>query len=134
MTDNEIINTLGVCSAILKAKGNCNECVYYGEKDFCIANNIPAVIDLINRQKAEIERLQKELEDKQFRCDSCDRIMLTRSEHIFCIKQAKAEVAREIFAEIEKVATINLHTGEIKITYPDYIKLKKQIHKGWCGE
>ena len=52
--------------------------------------------------KSEVERLQAELEDKQFRCDSCDRIGLTHSEHIACIKQAKAEFAREIFAEIEK--------------------------------
>ena len=46
----------------------------------------------------------------------------------------KTEVAREIFAEIKKVATINLHTGEIKITYPDYIKLKNKYTKEGVGE
>ena len=53
-------------------------------------------------QKSEVERLQAELDSKQFRCDSCDRIMLTGAEHRACVKQAKAEVAREIFEEIEK--------------------------------
>lgn len=53
--------------------------------------------------RAEVERLQAELDDKQFRCDSCDRIMLTGSEHRACVKQAKSEVAREIFAQIEEI-------------------------------
>ena len=52
--------------------------------------------------KSEVERLEKELDSKQFRCDSCDRIMLTGAEHRYCVKQAKAEVARYIFEEIEK--------------------------------
>lgn len=55
------------------------------------ANRIESLCNEINRQKAEIE-------SKQFRCDSCDRIGLTRSEHIVCIKQAKAEAVKE-FAE-----------------------------------
>lgn len=38
----------------------------------------------------------------------------------------KTEVAREIFAEIEKVATINLHTGEIKISAHEYAELKNK--------
>ena len=52
----------------------------------------------IAEQKAEIERLKAELEDKQFRCDSCVRIGLTRSEHRVCVNQAKAEAIKE-FAE-----------------------------------
>ena len=52
--------------------------------------------------KSEVERLQAELDSKQFRCDSCDRIMLTGAEYRACVKQAKAEIAREIFEEIEK--------------------------------
>lgn len=53
--------------------------------------------------KSEVERLQAELDDKQFRCDSCDRIMLTGAEHRACVKHAKQMVAREIFADIERV-------------------------------
>ena len=55
-------------------------------------------IEEFSRQKAEIERLDAMLEDKQFRCDACDRIGLTRSEYIHCIKQAKSEAVKE-FAE-----------------------------------
>lgn len=42
------------------------------------ASRIESLCDEINRQKAEIERLEAEIESKQFRCDSCDRIGLTR--------------------------------------------------------
>lgn len=57
MTDNEIIKSL-VC----KTQKKCKECPYVNE----ICNHIGSVrtehiIDLINRQKAEIERLTKEL-------------------------------------------------------------------------
>ena len=41
----------------------------------------------------------------------------------------KIEVAKEIFAEIEKVATINLHTGEIKISAHEYSELKNKYTK-----
>ena len=49
------------------------------------------IVDLINRLQAENERLN-------IRCDDCDNIRLTRSEHKVCIKQAKTEAYKE-FAE-----------------------------------
>ena len=74
----------------------------------------------IKRLKEDIERLQAELDDKQFHCDSCDRIMLTGAEHRACIKQAKAEFAREIFAEIEKILPTNLTVNGV--FYRIYLK------------
>ena len=55
MTDNEIIKALEICCA----ERICRKCVYFGKKEFCIANNTPAVVDLINRQKAELEKFTK---------------------------------------------------------------------------
>ena len=46
------------------------------------------------KKDAEIERLTAQIEH----CDACDRIGLTYSEHIICIKQARAEAIDE-FAE-----------------------------------
>lgn len=58
MTDNEIIKALKCCK-----KGNtCSNCPYNGkctDEDFNDNYLLKDVIDLINRQKAEIERLQK---------------------------------------------------------------------------
>ena len=93
--------------------------------------------------RAEVDRLQAELEDKQFRCDSCDRIALTSAEHKFCIKKSKAEVAREIFEEIEyllkivKIPCVNedgcitpLQAGCWAIDPEDYAKFKQRFTEG----
>ena len=53
MTDNEIIKALGCCS-----KKECNTCPCYDDEIECGEILIGHTIDLINRQKAEIERLQ----------------------------------------------------------------------------
>ena len=63
----------------------------------------------------EVEKLKKELaefEDKQFRCDSCDRIALTETEHKLCIKQARKETAREILQWVYDLYP-DLHTSKI---------------------
>ena len=52
MTDNEIIKALELCVA-----GRCNnKCPYAGDDD-CQEHNGNDILDLIDRQKAEIERL-----------------------------------------------------------------------------
>lgn len=56
MTDNDIIKALGICGITNK----CTECPYYNEVD-CCEKNANDVIDLIKRQKEEIERLEQEL-------------------------------------------------------------------------
>ena len=60
MDDNEIVRALECC-----AKCDCNKCEYFGKSNFCIAVNVPAVINLINRQKAEIENLKDILFDAE---------------------------------------------------------------------
>lgn len=55
-TDEEIIKGLQVCSS----NGDCNECPinpHKGNYGFCTSLAIKAALDLISRQKAEIERL-----------------------------------------------------------------------------
>lgn len=52
-TDEEIIRALECC-----ANGECDECIYY-DCSPCKEYLNNAALDLINRQKAEIERLQK---------------------------------------------------------------------------
>ena len=57
MTDNEIIKALEICAN----NGDCKECAinpHHGNYGYCTSLAIKAALDLINRQKAEIERLQ----------------------------------------------------------------------------
>ena len=61
MTDDEIIKALECCS---KGFGNCDGCPYDDDNADCVTLKgetlmMKDVIDLINRQKAEIERLKK---------------------------------------------------------------------------
>lgn len=57
MTDNDIIKALECCGV----KGSCTGCYFNTHKaeDICARIVIQKALDLINRQKAEIERLQK---------------------------------------------------------------------------
>lgn len=56
MTDNEIIKALECCKP--KQNRNCGDCPAYDLGNFCAAELRENVLDLINRQKAEIEKLK----------------------------------------------------------------------------
>ncbi len=58
MTDNEIIKALKVCHITC----GCSECPYEKAPDDCVETLKRDALDLINRQKAEIERLHAEIE------------------------------------------------------------------------
>ena len=60
MTDNEIIKALELCATL--DSRNCKKCPC---REICNENNgtlTKSTLDLINRQKAEIERLQKNID------------------------------------------------------------------------
>ena len=58
MTDNEIIKALECC----KTGDDCKGCPYYANGRYTCGEHFNEdVLDLINRQKAEIERLQNAL-------------------------------------------------------------------------
>ena len=57
LTDAEIIKALECC--IAKSGKGCSNCPYHHYYEECRTKRNNDCIDLINRQKAEIERLQK---------------------------------------------------------------------------
>ena len=60
MTDNEIIKALEICAN----NGDCKECAinpHKGNYGYCTSLAIKTALDLINRQKAEIERFTIDL-------------------------------------------------------------------------
>ena len=79
MNDNEIIKALECCS-----DSNCHECPIEGCTDDIFGN----ALDLINRQKAEIERLNIELQSMRSAANS----------YKMHYKTAKSEAIKE-FAE-----------------------------------
>ena len=59
MTDNEIIKALSICYDYNSSDG-CEKCPYYGKWLSCGELKAKDALDLINRQKAEIERYKNE--------------------------------------------------------------------------
>lgn len=59
-TDEQIIKALECCFTNDFGKTNCNKCAFYTATAKCMDDMQNAVIDLINRQKAEIERLKSQ--------------------------------------------------------------------------
>ena len=64
MTDNKTIKALECCK-VCSSPEHCGECPYVEctTTKGCVGEMLTDVLDLINRQKAEIEELERELED-----------------------------------------------------------------------
>ena len=61
MTDNEIIKALECCTD--ESYENCNECPYSIDTERCERMKLlEDILDLINHQKAEIEKLKNEIQ------------------------------------------------------------------------
>ena len=56
-TDSEIVKALECCASV--DNGCSTDCPLYGGDDSCFSTLLKPTLDLINRQKAEIERLLK---------------------------------------------------------------------------
>ena len=85
MTDNEIIKAFEYCTNSLDCPANCPLYEYAGD---CFLALHKPTLDLINRQKAEIERLKKAIEQ----CEDSGEYWESK------YKTAKAEAIKE-FAE-----------------------------------
>lgn len=81
MTDNEIIKCLECCAS--EEENACDDC--YCANGKCIATT-PYVLDLINRQQAEIERWRYQLE----------LVLKERADHSEAIKEFASEFEYEI--------------------------------------
>ena len=108
MTDNEILKQLETCTYY----PNCPECPYYEKSDIaheCMVGVMRNAYDLINRQQAEIERLNScVMSEEQVR-----EIMKSQMHTVFkdIIEDATDKAIKE-FAEKLKATRPHLNTGE----------------------
>lgn len=84
MNDNDVIKALECCN--MRSNKACSECPYHEHYDKCITKRNEDIVDLINRQKAENEKLKDE-KLKHFLAYEKDR------------KRVKSEAIKE-FAEM----------------------------------
>ena len=110
MTDNEIIKALRLC-----ADKGCYHCTEYG-KVYCRETIASLSWDLINRQKAEIERLKMDLAKCSIRIDN---LYETADE----IKsEAIKEFVDRFEKEIETTPNVNAHFRFALLRYAKQIK------------
>lgn len=107
MTDDEIIKALKYCSTDVR-ENTCPKCAFY-KKNRCSTLMLNGASDLINRQKAEIERLKMVIE--QIENDLQPLPFETNFEK--AAKRIKSEAIKE-FAERLKRTSIGLEIGDDK--------------------
>ena len=82
MTDNEIIKALEICG---NYKGKCTDCPAYVKVDRSLCNKVlSGALEIINRQKAEIEKYAQEQHD----------LMIEKDELFDIAEKQKAEIER----------------------------------------
>ena len=111
MTDNDIIKALECCvgneDSLFR---QCESCPMFKNND-CLSNIKPLALDLINRQRAENERLRKAIQVQEIMLGNQDK----------AIKKAKAEAITEFKKRLKGVYSTpryerpNAHTMIIKL-------------------
>lgn len=96
MTDNEIIKALECCTGQLDEGLDCTVCPFMNT-DNCMRNELLA-LDLIKRQKAEIERLNKENRILSENADTAFQDGLNEAQDLYR-EQVKSEVSAEAIKE-----------------------------------
>lgn len=122
MTDNEIIKALECCISPLGGDA-CDECPFHKEH-ICREDSFAIeryALDLINRQKAEIERLKEGMNFERERVDNIPNLLL----------QAKAEAYSEFNARLYAYKTNIFIKGEELMIIPvsDYEEILKNLRK-----
>lgn len=98
MTDNEIIKALECCNKPL-GENSCTECAFY-HSGRCSHNMLKAALDLINRQKAEIEKLKQE--NDFFRKTITENAQRALEVTVEAIETAKSEAIKECVERLKK--------------------------------
>ena len=95
MTDNEIIEALECCTS----KGGCVDCPLYvpEQTGSCVKRVFIGALDLINRQKAEIERYKKEDKEKFNKWELLNE--RTKERYAELYEEAKSVVRAEAIKE-----------------------------------
>ena len=109
MTDNEIIKALECCLKGCNAEG-CDDCPLYEKVEDCEIEIPIIALDLINRQKAEIEKLQSDqYAIDKFARDLCkERMLKGKAIADFedlqdYIKKEKTEAIREFVKQHKEI-------------------------------
>ena len=118
MTDDEIIKALECCSH-RNVDLPCEGCPAYSIAQMCMEDLMSDAIDLINRQNAEIERLdqesgilEEELEDRSK--DIYDLISKERSNAILEFAEALKQESEDDFVSVDLIDSVVKDMTEVE--------------------
>ena len=143
MTDNDIIKALKCCSnSCDNGFAKCDECPRFEEASGCTLKTMKDALDLINRQKVEIKRLQEVKEQLEsdvvnanMNCDHFENLaeqlgkdVDIKLNYIFELEEkltnAKAEAIKEFAERLKKIA---IEKGSVPIVFVDIDNLVKEM-------
>ena len=104
MTDKEIIKALELC---MDEDDRCGECPYEGSPERCVKVHGKDLLDLINRQKAENERLET----------NNLSIQKTLSKMSLGVEQARAEAIKDFADDLMARAYLSSNWSNSERTY-----------------
>lgn len=110
MIDNEIIKALKCCSLDVR-ENTCPKCAFY-KKHRCSTLMLNAVSDLIKRQKSEIERLKKDLEQSEQSGDILETILEEKNSNLSELIFRERDNAVREFADMLKQNADNYGSGD----------------------
>ena len=103
MTDEQIIKSLKYCNTDVR-ENTCPKCAFY-KKHRCSTLMLNAVSDLINRQKAEIEKLKVELKAMRGAANS---YKLENERLLQKLQQAKSEAIKEFAERLKMICGLTM--------------------------
>jgi hypothetical protein len=131
MTDNDIIKALECCRDF----GDCSLCPYekatFENEADCAQRMHTDALDLINRQKAEIDRLEKQIKELLI-SETCELYIpmeiacrVRKGHPIF--KAIKSEVAKEFAERLKAKAQFSEDFGDAAVSYDDIDNIVKEM-------
>lgn len=131
MTDNEIMQALKCCSVF--DCDSCPLCSYGDTSVVCSGYLYGEIIDLINRQRAEIERLKEENKKLNLMVESIDDYMNPlpfKTDFDNAIETAKSEAVKEFVERLKKV-WFDIGYESPDVDFEDFID---NLVKGMVGD
>lgn len=129
MTDNEIIKALKCCNKPIR-ENSCTECAFY-HSGRCSHNMLKATLDLINRQKAAIERLNAKIAERdKTNFYTMGQLRLAREK----LATAKSETIKEFVQKLKEESFRLLDGSGLVVVDMVNVELLAEKCKELCKE
>lgn len=116
MTDEQIIKALECCFTLGFDESTCYECPFYTATAKCTEDLRDSVLNLIMRQKAEIEGLQERISYLE---ESIDCSRKEYNKLLQKLQQAKSEAIKEFAEKLKKRFYLSAGRGVVDVYHID---------------